>query len=253
MAQTGEPIRFEQHSEMLGRWFDAFAFRVDEPGGCHIAILFSDITERKQHEQRQLLFMREVNHRSMNMLSLVYAIARQTASSDNDFIDRFGERIQGLAAAQDLLFQHHWMAVPVADLVRSQLAHFWDLVGDRVTLAGPPLSLTPDAAQAVGMALHELATNAAKYGALSNETGRITIEWMTGPEASQDRRFKMSWREEGGPPVSRPEGRGFGSRVTTEMVEVGTGGEVTIEYAATSLEWRLSCATVDVLVGVRGA
>jgi PAS domain S-box-containing protein len=250
VARTGVPMRFEQHSDMLGRWFNVYAFRIGAPEDYRVAVLFSDISERKNREEQTRLLMREADHRSKNMLSLVQAIARQTASSGaNEFIDRFGERVHALAAAQDLLFRNSWTTVPVADLVRSQLAHFSDLIGERIEIDGPPLGLTPDTTQALGMALHELATNATKYGALSNETGRIKISWSVERDPSPEPKFTLSWLESGGPPVARPKRAGFGSTVTTRMVEASTHGEVLVDFAATGLVWRLSCPVADVVDG----
>jgi PAS domain S-box-containing protein len=137
-----------------------------------------DVTERKAHEEQVHLLMREVNHRAKNMLSLVQAIARQTAVREReDFITRFTERIQALAANQDLLVRNEWRGVDVEDLVRVQLAPFADFVGARITVGGPKLRLNAAAAQAIGLALHELATNAGKYGALSVSGGHVDIGW----------------------------------------------------------------------------
>ena len=248
VARTGEPLRFEQRSHMLGRWFNVYAFRIGAPEGHRVAVLFNDISRRKSQEELAQLLMREADHRTKNLLSVVAAIARQTASSDaGDFIDRFGERVQALAAAQDLLYRNSWTKVPLADLVQSQLAHLSDLVGERIEIDGPPLALTPDAAQALGMALYELATNATKYGALSNETGRVAISWSVETDASPEPRFSLSWLESGGPPVHKPERSGFGSTVTTRMAEASTGGRVSVEFAYAGLVWRLSCPVAGVV------
>lgn len=255
VARTGEPRRFEENSEMLGRWFDVYAFRVDAPQDRRVAILFKNISERKRHEEQTRLLLHEINHRSKNILGLAQAIARQTAaSSAENFVETFGERMRSLAAAQDLLVNHDWKSVPVEDLVRSQLGHFSDLMGERIEIDGPLLPVTPGATQALGMALHELATNAAKYGALSDEAGRVGIGWAVETEASTEPRFCLTWLERNGPPVAEPERRGFGSRVTTTMVEASTGGEVTVEYAPQGLRWRLSCPAASVLdaAGVEG-
>src|SRR5712671_965967 len=116
--------------------------------------------------------MSEINHRAKNMLSLVQAIARQTSAREpEDFIERFTERIQALAANQDLLVRNDWHGVDVEDLVRAQLAHFADLVGPRIAVDGPRLRLNTSAAHAVGLALDELATDAGKHVALSLDSG----------------------------------------------------------------------------------
>ncbi len=248
VARTGESIRFEQRSEMLGRWFNVYAFRIGAPEDCRVAVLFSDISRRKSMEEQARLLMLEAEHRTKNLLSVVSAIARHTASSDaGDFIGRFGERIQALAAAQDLLFRNSWKTVPLADLVQSQLAPFSDLAGARIQIDGPPLALTPEATQALGMALHELATNAAKYGAFSNDTGRIAISWSVEQDAAPEARFSLSWLESGGPPVHKPERSGFGSTVTTGMAEASTRGRVSTEFAPEGLAWRLSCPVAGIV------
>ena len=137
-----------------------------------IIALVTDITERKHSEERIKLLVSELNHRSKNFLTLVLAIARQTvATTPDDFMDRFQERIEALSASQDLLVKNKWKGVRLDRLARSQLAHFDDLIGSRIKICGPPLLVSASAAQTLGMALHELATNAGKYGALSTERG----------------------------------------------------------------------------------
>jgi PAS domain S-box-containing protein len=160
-----------------------------------------DITDRKHREEQIRLLLREVNHRSKNMLTLVQAVARQTVASDpDDFLERFSERVQALAASQDLLVKSGWQGVELGELVRSQLAHFKDLIGSRIELLGPPLAISAPAAQPIGMALHELATNAGKYGALANGSGRIAIAWGVECTEGNEPVFTMTWRECGGPP-----------------------------------------------------
>src|SRR5712675_3156657 len=202
-----------------------------------------DVTDQKAHEEQIHLLMREVNHRAKNMLSLVQAIARQTAARDpEDFIERFTDRIQALAANQDLLIRNEWQGVDVEDLVCAQLAHFADLVGSRIAVDGPELCLNAAAAQAIGLVLHELATNAGKYGALSVDTGRVEVSW-----GSDDDTFTMSWTECEGPPVSPPERRGFGTIVIKAMAERSVDGAVDLDYAPSGVTWRLTCPAANAL------
>jgi PAS domain S-box-containing protein len=202
-----------------------------------------DVTERKAHEEQVHLLMREVNHRAKNMLSLVQVIARQTAArAPEGFIGHFTERIQALAANQDLLIRNEWRGVDMEDLARAQLAHFADLVGSRIAVDGPKLRLNAAAAQAIGLALHELATNAGKYGALSVDCGRVDVGWWFDGDT-----FAMSWTERNGPPVPQPERRGFGSTVIESMAERTAGGEVQLDYAPSGLTWRLTCPAGNVL------
>ena len=204
-----------------------------------------DVTERKAHDEHVHLLTREVNHRAKNMLSLVQAIARQTAGREPEaFIGRFIERIRALAANQDLLVRNEWQGVDVEDLVRAELAHFADLVGSRIALEGPKLRLKAAAAQALGLTVHELATNAGKYGALSVDAGRVDVGWRFDNDM-----FKISWTERKGPPVSQPERRGFGSAVIESMAKWSLDGEVHLDYAPSGLIWRLTCPAANALEG----
>jgi two-component sensor histidine kinase len=194
---------------------------------------------RDQAEQQIMLLMREVNHRSKNMLAVVQAIARQMIGSDpQSFVKRFSDRIVGLAASQDLLIESNWQGVRVGDLVRSQLSLFRELIGTRIFIDGPVVRFTPAAAQAVGMALHELATNASKYGALSDEHGSVRVSWRFDP-SKEGEELTMSWVEEGGPPVTEPERRGFGYTIMVMMVEKSLDGKVTLAYPPTGLSWTI--------------
>jgi two-component sensor histidine kinase len=204
--------------------------------------------ERKQREKKVHLLMREVNHRAKNMLSVVDAIARQTvASSIKDFVERFSERIQALAASQELLVRSEWQGVDVRDLVHGHLTYFADLMGSRIAVQGPKLRLNPASAQAIGLALHELATNAAKYGALSTGTGRVDVGWGTDSGI-----FTMSWTEQGGPAVSPPKERGFGTVVMKEMAERSVDGRVELDYAPSGVIWNLTCPAVNMLESTAG-
>jgi PAS domain S-box-containing protein len=209
----------------------------------YFVVVIEDISARKRAEEQIHLLMREANHRARNMLGLVQVIARQTAAGKpEDFVRRFTERIQALAANQDLLARNQHQGADLQDLVRTHLAHFADLVGSRITAIGPKLNLNATAAQAIGLALHELATNAGKYGALSTDMGRVDIGW-----AMTDDTFTMSWIERSGPPVRPPERKGFGSMVIDSMARQMFGCEVQLDYAPSGLGWRLTCPAVNAL------
>ncbi len=236
VAQTGQPTHFESYSADLQRWYQVFAYRT---GPGRFAAIFYDITDRKVHEEQINLLLREVNHRSKNLLAVVQAIARQTAAQKtDDFIGRFSERIRALAASQDLLVKNEWKNVDLEELVCSQLAHFKDLIGTRIELGGPPLSISAPAAQTLGMTMHELATNAGKYGALSNAHGRVEIGWSL---ENGGAKLVLSWCERGGPPVTAPSRRGFGSTVISRMAAQALDAKVELEFPVTGLCWRLEC------------
>jgi PAS domain S-box-containing protein len=219
----------------------------DENGRPVIQCNIRDITERKRVEEHNKLLMAEVNHRSMNLLAVVQAVAQQTARLGDPitFVGRLFERIDGLAASQDLLVKNEWQGVDVADLVEVQLAHFKDLIGTRVLLDGLPARLTPAAAQGIGMALHELATNAGKYGALSNNEGRVQISWRV--SAGNKPTFLMSWLEHGGPNVAPPTRKGFGQMVIGRMVEAAVDGTAEIDYLESGFSWKLSAPFAETL------
>jgi PAS domain S-box-containing protein len=196
-----------------------------------------DITERKLYEEKILLLMREVNHRAKNMLGLVQAMARQTAAATpTEFVARFSARIQALSATQDLLVQNEWHGIDIRDLVRAHLAVFEDLIGNRIELQGPHVWLTPAAAQGIGLALHELATNAGKYGSLSNATGKVRVTW------EQDgQMFCITWQEAGGPPVQKPKKMGFGKTIITYAAETSVEGHSELAFPPAGVHWTLQC------------
>jgi PAS domain S-box-containing protein len=230
------------------RWLEAhwLAYFEDDRSERRAAMVIgtvADITGRKEREEKVHLLTREVNHRAKNMLCLVQAIALRTgAANPDDFIKRFSERIRALSANQDLLVKNEWNGVEIADLVRAQLAHFADLIGSRIAAQGPKLRLNPASAQTIGLAIHELATNAWKHGALSTDKGCIDIFWGTA-----DDKLTMSWTERDGPPVFVSQRRGFGTTVIEAMVEYNLRGAVHFECPPSGLTWRLTCPKTNVL------
>ena len=192
----------------------------------HVVTLVTDMSAHKRHEALQQALVHELNHRAKNSLALIQSVARQTAArSPSEFLPRFEQRLQAIAAAQDLLVRRDWREVTVRDLLASQLAHFGG-VDERVDARGEEVAVTAAAAQTLGMAFHELATNAAKYGALSTEAGRIDVAWAVERGRDNEEMFRLEWVESGGPPVSAPDARGFGSALVERLVRSAFGGEV---------------------------
>ncbi|MCF7701728.1 PAS domain-containing protein [Loktanella sp. M215] len=199
-----------------------------------------DISDREKARERERSLMGEINHRTKNILTLVQVVARQTARGGAaGFVARFEERIAALAKAQDLLFSSKADRVDLKALAKSQLGHLSDVIESRIILNGPPVALDADAAQAVGMALHELATNAGKYGALSSGDGRVDVAWQMN---SHDDTFEIRWSERDGPPVIPPETKGFGSTVIDQMTRSVLDAEVQLDYEPEGVRWRLVCA-----------
>jgi two-component sensor histidine kinase len=203
----------------------------------------------RQAEEQIRLLMNEVNHRSKKLLSVVTAIAQQTAaSSPLDFVKKFSSRVQALAVSHDLLVKSQWRSIEVSELVGGQLAHFGDLLGKRILFGGPSIRVSAAAAQSIGMVVHELSTNTVKYGSLSGDDGQIDIVWEI-DRSSAEPLFSMCWNEHGGQPVAPPIHRGFGTVVVTKMVEMGLDGRTSLDYSSTGLIWKLACPLRSVLEG----
>lgn len=171
-----------------------------------------DVTDQKKWEQRRQLLLSELSHRVSNTLAVVQAMARQTlrtAGSERDFVDLFEGRLEALSRAHNLLVEARWEGTEFGKLARSQLAAYLADDQHRLRLQGDSVILSPDVATPFGLVLHELATNAAKYGAFSVETGRVCLSW-TFDVGNGNRLFRVTWQEAGGPPVSAPKRTGFG-------------------------------------------
>jgi PAS domain S-box-containing protein len=248
---TAKPLAISfriERQDGQDRWLEVHELADFQGAGPHrravrIVGTIADITERKENAEKAYLLTREINHRAKNMLSVVDAIAHQIFTGlPEAFAERFSQRIQALSANQDLLIRSEWKGVDIGDLVRAQLAHFADLIGSRIDVEGSKLLVSGASAQAIGLALHELSTNAGKYGALATETGCIDIRWGCDGDS-----LKMSWIERDGPPVTVPEQLGFGTTVSKAMVERSLDGAVQLEYPRSGLIWRLTCPLTSVL------
>ena len=195
----------------------------------------TDVTDREKRAQHVEFIMRELSHRSKNLLTVIQSIARQTAKQSlgfDDFQRSFDSRLQSLAALHDLLIEHNWAGAAIAEVVRSQLKPFANR--DRVDADGVNVFLKPDVAQMFAMVFHELATNATKYGALSVDGGRVAIRWtVTGGQ------FRIEWREQGGPAVMAPKRDGFGSTVLRRIASHVAKAEIEYLFDSTGVVWRL--------------
>lgn len=204
------------------------------------AALRAEVAQRKRSEERQQMLVHELNHRVKNMLATVQSIARQSLSSPalGGPARDFEERLMALAWAYEILTREHWEGASLREVIQRTLAPHIDHASSRLALEGPDLWLTPNRALSLALAMHELATNAVKYGALSVDGGRVGVSWRTVEEAGT-RRLELEWRESGGPPVAPRLRRGFGSRLIERSLARELQGEVTLEFAPAGLVCRV--------------
>ncbi|MFZ0457589.1 MAG: CheR family methyltransferase [Rhodoplanes sp.] len=204
--------------------------------------IMRDISARKERERHIRLIMRELSHRTKNVLAVVQAMAWQTSRTSvnaEEFQDRLSQRVDGLSRSIDLLVRREWEGVDIEELIHDQLAPFFDEKYARLQLTGPPLVLKPNGAQDLGLVLHELATNASKYGALSSPTGRVLITWSVVIASTAAAVFKMTWKEEDGPPVVPPARTGFGYTVIKDMMAKAHTAEISMDFAPKGLVWQM--------------
>ena len=207
-----------------------------------VVLTFNNVTEpKRQHEHLQML-MKELQHRTNNLFTVIQAMARQTARTSATFAEfemQFGSRVQGLAQSNALLIEQDWKGVSLDKLIETQLAPFVGIDTMRIEAVGPQVRLAAGAVQTLGLALHELATNASKYGALSAPGGRVVLSWSFDDENGAPESFRMEWRETGGPPVKPSTRKGFGRFVTDQMVTRALNATVETDLASEGLRWRL--------------
>jgi PAS domain S-box-containing protein len=194
-----------------------------------------DITYRKAHEERQRLLINELNHRVKNTLATVQSIAAQSFRDvPGDQLQWFEGRLLALSSAYDVLTRENWESATICELLATVIAPLSGQDSSRFTLSGPDLRLSPRVVLSLSMALHELCTNAAKYGALSNDTGHVLICWsLAGTNGSS--RLRLRWEESGGPTVELPQRKGFGSRLITRGVAHELSAAVRLEFLATGV------------------
>jgi two-component sensor histidine kinase len=196
----------------------------------------------KEQDAQLRIIVDELGHRMKNFVAIIQSIARQTmhqSTTKDDFEARFSGRLGALGRSLDLLTANDWRGARLDELVRLELTPFGALDAVRILVKGPSLSLNPEAARNIGLALHELATNATKYGALSVPGGKVAVRWEVTSSGGQSR-FIMTWRESGGPLVTEPERWGFGRRVIQQITAQALTGRVTHEFLPSGVRWTLN-------------
>jgi PAS domain S-box-containing protein len=245
---TGEPYDVEHRITRRDgslRWVRSRAYPRREPDG-DIMLWYGtteDINERKVAEERQRLLIHELNHRVKNNLATVQAIAFQTLKGDIPLAEakaRFEARLMALSRAHNLLTEQVWGGASLERVVRDSTEHLGDQ--ERFALSGPPVWIAPRAALALALALHELGTNAAKYGALSRDGGRVAVGWRETDEG----KLIVDWKERGGPPVTPPARRGFGSRLIEQGLAGDLGGTAEIAFEPDGLRCTIAASLAAV-------
>lgn len=233
------------------RWHDLHIEPLRNEAGDVVGVTCAsvDVTERKEGEAHLRLLLRELTHRSKNLLAVIQAMARQTArhaGSVESFLSQFGARLQALAASHDLLVRESWYGASLGELIRSQLGGYLDTSTSQVSIEGPAIAIKPEAAQNLGLALHELAVNAAKFGALSVPDGRVSITWSRLENVEGDA-VELDWRERLGPKVKIRRKKGFGSMVIERNLARALDAEVNLEFEPNGLHCHIVIPASQIL------
>jgi two-component sensor histidine kinase len=198
-----------------------------------IVLVFLTLTALAVRQaRREASLLAELEHRVKNMLTVVSAVierTREDTRSKEEFIASLRGRIQAMAGAQTLLSEAHWRNVNLSSLIRAELQPY--ATATNTQLRGPAVFLTPDATHAVAMVMHELATNAAKYGALSQPDGVVSVHWRLASPGSQEPALKIEWNEIGGPRVAAPARQGYGIGIIRDLLTYELGGNVDLTFA----------------------
>lgn len=240
IAKTQTPERFEAPAAALGRYYESYGFPVPGAGGHRIGVLFRDVTERRKAEKEREILTHELSHRIKNTLAVVQSLVRQTGKK-NQTVEAYQEtllgRLQALSRAHDQLLQSNWQSAELGVLIGATLSPFGVVGQTNVVTEGPLVKLTPKQSLGLSLVLHELATNASKYGALSVKGGHLSVNWSvenksTGPE------LLVHWRETGGPPCSREQelsAKGFGMKLIKRATAYELDGRAELEFGPDGL------------------
>ncbi|KAB0679867.1 PAS domain-containing protein [Aureimonas leprariae] len=245
VLQTGKPARFELPVPIGAsvRWFDLRISAARDDGGEIAGLVGSlrEITDQKRREDTLKTLLRELSHRSKNLLAIIQSLASQTARHSMtvpEFLVRFRGRIQSLSSSQDIVTDTDWRGADLASLVRMQVERYAPDGMGQVAFAGPDVYLSPTASLHVGLALHELAVNAASYGSLSVPGGRVAISSELVREEGE-RYLLLEWQETGGPLVRADQDPRFGTSTLERIVPNSVGGEAKLSYRRDGVHYRL--------------
>jgi two-component sensor histidine kinase len=233
------------------RWHDLHIEPLRNEAGEVVGLTCAsvDVTERKEGEAHLRLLLRELTHRSKNLLAVIQAMARQTArhsGSVDSFLTQFAARLQALAASHDLLVRESWYGASLGELIRSQLGGYLEGSANQVSIEGPSIALKPEAAQNLGLALHELAVNAAEFGALSVPSGRVSITWSQ-RDGGDDNSVELDWQERLGPKVKIRRRKGFGSMVIERNLARALDAEVNLDFDPSGLRCHIVIPASQIL------
>ena len=230
---SGDPERFEAPAKALGKYYDVYAFRVGDPEKHRVGALFRDVSERKEAEAQREMLTAELSHRVKNTLAVVQALARSPGAPDQtveQYRDRLTGRIRALARAHDQLLETHWQSADLKALIDATLAAYGgNGRRDVVSADGPDVRLTPKQGLGLALILHELATNASKYGSLSVDGGNLSLAWER-EGAGPDDPIRLTWRETGGPKVHGTTEDGFGTKLIKQVCAYELDGSAELKF-----------------------
>jgi two-component sensor histidine kinase len=208
--------------------------RTGPEGQLSMVGISQEITERKLADERQSLLLRELDHRVKNTLATVQSVAsltrRSAENTDPAAWNAFMDRLHGLAKTHDLLTDTQWQGALLEDVLKNELDPYQDVMRQRIRLRGPRINLQPNAVLALGLAIHEMATNAVKYGSLSVPDGKVHVMWAVTAGAAAPT-LLVEWVESGGPPVKKPERQGFGTKLIQRGLAQQLGGDIKLDFA----------------------
>jgi PAS domain S-box-containing protein len=254
-SEAGVPYEMEHRLFAIGKGYAWHLSRASPLLDAQGAVVrwygtTTDIDDQKQREENIRELLAEVNHRSRNLLAVAQAIARcgvSSATTIQEFEEQYSDRLLGLAASQDLLTDRNWRGVPLEALVQAQVVLPSNGRQKRFASEGPSVLLSPNATQTLGLALHELCSNALKHGALSNDDGKVWLVWRI-DESGAEPNFEVMWRERGGPRVNPTPISGFGGVVLERLTAAGLNAACTLSFDAEGLVWRLIAPLKEIVM-----